>query len=384
MGNLILWLGYQLTYGRWQFSWGAWLVFGLLSGLAFWTLGMSLVYLLPVGVLILYRFQPRQILLIVLCLVGFLIGSSPWWGYNLSHEWAGLSMLLESQPGQTTVSEHLVSLLVVGLPAVFGLRYPWSVELAPLPVIIFGVLIYLAAGILLVKKLKDGRKPFAPGAALLLALFALSFFLIYLFTRFGIDATGRYLLPLNLLVVLLLAMLINEAWQRQPALGAMLLVLVLSINAFETWRAARLPDLITTQVDPITRFNNRYDADLMSFLSQHDEKRGYSNYWVSFRLAYLSQEELIFAAELPYKADMSLAPGDNRYPPYAQAAAESQRVAYITSLHPGLDALLRTKLAAFGISFDEQQIGPYHVFYNLSQAVAPAEIGLEAASSRSE
>ena len=51
-GNLILWLGYEIAYGKRQESYWAWLVFGLVAGLAFWTLALSLVYLLPVGIII--------------------------------------------------------------------------------------------------------------------------------------------------------------------------------------------------------------------------------------------------------------------------------------------------------------------------------------------
>ncbi len=376
MGNLVLLLGYQVSWGGWRYSWAAWLALGVVSGLAFWTLGMALVYLLPVLIVVVLRIDRRQGMLVGLCLAGFILGSSPWWLYNINQQWAALRMLLEAQPGQTTVADHLASLVVVGLPALFGLRYPWSVELSPLPVLMSSVLIYLLAGVNLLRKVIYERDSFSPGAGGLLGLFSLVFVLVFLLTRFGIDATGRYLLPLNLLVLLSLALLINEAWRIRPAAGILLLVLVLVVNGVETWRAASLPDLITTQVDPITRFDNHYDAELMAFLHQQGELRGYTNYWVSFRLAFSSDEELIYTAELPYKADFSLAPGDNRYLPYASEVAASEKVAYITSLHPDLVVALREGFSGVDVAFDENQIGPYHVFYNLSRRVTPGEIGI--------
>lgn len=377
LGNLILWLGYKISWSEQRYSSFSWSVLGLLGGLAFWTSGMALVYLVPVGLMLVWRFQPRQKLLVVLCLVGFVIGSSPWWLFNFNHGWAALRMLLESQPVSTSLSDHLISLMVVGTPALLGLRYPWSIDLSPLPALFLGVFIYIFGGVYLIRKLKDDRSSFSPGAIPFLGIFTLTFVLLFLLTRFGIDATGRYLLPSNLLVVFSLGLFINEAWQRRPVVGATLLVLLLVLNGYETWRAASLPELITTQLDPVTRFDNSYDVDLMKFLRQHDEKRGYSNYWVSFRLAFLSQEELIYAAELPYKIDMGLAPGDNRYSTYSQQVAESEKVSYITSLHPDLEARLRKQFQANKVSFKEQEIGPYHVFYNLSRTVSPKDIGLD-------
>ena len=41
----------------------------------------------------------------------------------------------------------------------------------------------------------------------------------------------------------------------------------------------------------------------MDFLEAEGLERGYSNYWVSYRIAFLSGERLIFVPRLPYKAD---------------------------------------------------------------------------------
>lgn len=377
MGNLILWLGYQVTWGKWQSAFGAWLALGMVGGLAFWTLGMALVYLLPVGIIILWRFRTRMAGLVLLCLVGFVIGSFPWWFYNLTHNWSALHMLIEAKPVNTSVSDHLISLLALGLPVLLGIRFPWSASLSPPLLLFINTLLYLCAGTYLVWKLRNDRETLASGTVYLLGIFMLIFTLVFLGTRFGIDASGRYLLPMYLLVVFTLALAINAAWEMRPVFGISLLLVVLTLNCIETWRAASLPDGITTQFDPITRFDNAYDAELMAFLRQEGETRGYSNYWVSFRLAFLSNEDLIYAAALPYKSDLSLASGDNRYPQYAQVVSESDRLAYITSLHPQLDGFLQDQYSALGVSFDERQIGPFHIFYNLSRAVQLSEIGLD-------
>ena len=60
------------------------------------------------------------------------------------------------------------------------------------------------------------------------------------------------------------------------------------------------PDRITTQFDEIARVDQRELDNLIAFLSETDETRGYTNYWVSYPLIFRSQEELVFYPALPY------------------------------------------------------------------------------------
>ena len=380
LGNLCLWLGYEVLFGRWQDSWKAWLALGLLAGLGFWTLALIAVYLLPLILLGLKRFSTRRARLYALAGVAFLFASSPWWLYNLAQPGAALAALTESSLAPSTPVDHLLQLGLLGLPALLGLRFPWSPVLAPLPVLFLSLLLYLGALGYLIGAFRKGKLPLAAGAGWLLALFVVSFLALFVLTHFGIDGTGRYLLPLYLPLLLVLAALVDAAWQRAPVFGLALLVLVLGLNLFETGRAALSPDGLTTQFDPISRFDNAYDAELIAFLRAQGELTGYSNYWVSYRLAFLSGEEILFAPRLPYKADLSYTPRDNRYPYYDQVAAHSKRVAYITSKHPLLDAQLRQGLERLGVGFSEKQLGDFHIFYALTRRVSPEELGLGADS----
>jgi hypothetical protein len=79
---------------------------------------------------------------------------------------------------------------------------------------------------------------------------------------------------------------------------------------------------------------------------------------------------------LPYHLDFRYTERDNRYAPYNDMVAQSERVAYITTNHPPLDKRLRDGFTDLGISWKETQIGNYHVFYNLSRPVRPSEIEL--------
>ena len=139
--------------------------------------------------------------------------------------------------------------------------------------------------------------------------------------------------------------------------------------------ALQYPPGITTQFDAVTRIDHRYDEQLVEFLSKHGETRGYSNYWVSYPLAFESDETLIYIPRLPYHLDFRYTDRDDRYEPYQVLVDESEHVAYITTFHPDLDRSIRASFRELGVMWDEEKIGDYQIFYNLSRLVRPEEIG---------
>ena len=112
--------------------------------------------------------------------------------------------------------------------------------------------------------------------------------------------------------------------------------LLLGYNVGATWQAAtRQPPGITTQFDPITWIDHTRDQELIDFLLEQGETRGYTNYWVQTPIAFLSNERIISAAALPYHLNLGYTPRDDRYPPYTQAVAQADRAFYITTIIPG-------------------------------------------------
>jgi hypothetical protein len=174
-----------------------------------------------------------------------------------------------------------------------------------------------------------------------------------------------------------LGALLAQVRAARPGLALAALVTVLGYNlAGNAWAVAHTPPGMTTQFDPISQLEPNREQELIAFLEAHDGARGYSNYWVSFPIAFLSDERVLLSAELPYKTDLRYKPRDNRYAPYIEAVAASPAAVYVTTNHPQLDALLRGRLDALGVTFAEHQIGSYHIFYDLSRKVLPDELGL--------
>jgi hypothetical protein len=102
-----------------------------------------------------------------------------------------------------------------------------------------------------------------------------------------------------------------------------LAVLVISYQAAGQIAAGASDSGFTAQFDTISHIDNDQDDALIAFLDAQGIRHGYTNYWVAYRLAFLTGERMQFSAAMPYKEDMSYNAADNRYKPYARATARA-------------------------------------------------------------
>ena len=374
LGNMILLAALDIGMGQETNSRYKWLVFGLLVGFGLWVFGLTLVYSLPAGGWLLWRLWQNRtgagsmIQRVLMAGGGFLLGAFPYWvgaaqlgGSLVAAELGGSAIAgVEGRGWLAQVGQHLISLLLLGTTVIFGLRPPWEVRWLGLPLLPF----VLGFWGWVVMRIFRGKK--SPGAWMLVGVM-LTLVAGFVFTPFGADPSGRYFVPLVVPLSLFAADAAVGLMRRFPRLGAGLILMVLAYNLVGTVQVARKhPPGITTQFDAVTWLDKRYDDDLITFLKENGETRGYTNYWVAYPLAFLSGEELIFIPELPYHLDFRHTPRDNRYAPYTEVVAQSERVAYITTNHPELEARLRVSFTNLGVLWEEEQLGNYHVFYNLN------------------
>ncbi len=392
INNLLWLLGWDILAERGQVSlW--WLIAGFLVGLGWWAMALVLVSVGPLALLGLWRFRPgamrrwpwRKFGLLVL---GLIVGVTPWLIATVQRGAdATLSDLLGTwfvtAPGDKRlggVGYRLFSMLLFNLPSLFGLRPPWSVEWIALPVGIVVLGSCLSALWWAIRRLHSVDEPDGVRIALASLLGAWLFLLLlFVFSPFGSDPTGRYLLPLYTPLAILFggwldSKLSSGRWGR--ILAPILLLLCLCYNFWGNLRSMlHNPPGLTTQFDPISHIPHDHDDALIAFLDSIGADRGYSNYWVAFRFAFLTGERIIFSPRLPYKADLSYTYGDDRYRPYTQALEAAERVVYVTSNNPSLDAEIRSRFEKLGVAYREKGIGPYTVFYALSQKVTPDDLG---------
>ena len=382
LGSMLLFVGHKLLHES-EKSLALWLVFGALAGLAFWTFGILVIYILPVGLLMLSRLRRQLWPHYLLITLAFFLFSSPWWIYNFAHENAALNVVFESDPMLVVpMSLRVLGFFCLGLPTLFGFRYPWSPQVV-LPALAWIVLtFYLAVLAFAVRAwyrrfaLRGTKGPNSESASGLTLLWLLVIVWLGLFfsTRFSIDSSGRYYLPLYSPLLIFAGVALATLRQRHRRLAIGLLGLVLAFNLSATFLALWQDQSgFTAQMSLERQFDNQHDQDLIAFLKEHGSY-GYSHHWITYKIAFLSDEQIILVAQLPYHSNLRYNPRDDRYPPYSRQAAASDRSVYVTFQEPHLDRLLRPSFAALGVSYREQDIGPYRVFYDLSAKVEPWQL----------
>jgi 4-amino-4-deoxy-L-arabinose transferase-like glycosyltransferase len=394
LGNLILLVALQIERAWQDGRQTRFLVYaslwGFLSGLGLWAFGLTLIYSFPSGLFILYRLLPSAIrqrvtwrlwIPLILLVAGFMVGASAWLAFAAQH---GLDQLIFELTGSAVASaeagafassvlSHLVNLLLLGSTVIFGLRPPWEMLWLGLPILPFVLFFWLAVCVWMVRK--AFRRHRSHGQFILLGV-VLTLLVGFLFTSFGVDPSGRYFVPLAVPLALFAADWILVITRRRR-IGAFALVLL--VVAYQLWgniQAAAGPAGLTTQFYAPSQIDHQYDDQLIQFLKSQGENTGYSNYWVSYPLAFLSEETLIFTPGLPYHTDLKYTSRDNRYLPYDQKVSQASHAAYITTLNPALDDYLRRQFQSLQVSWSEQKIGDFHVYYNFSRVVRLDEIHL--------
>ena len=346
LGNLLLLLGWDITHEH-RGSLGRWALLGLVAGIGWWTNGLIIAYALPVGGLILWDmwrnirkatppptppriqggestdravFAPSPevegsglarlyLLPILIALLFFLIGSAPWWAFNLQYDWAALRFYLPSNaPSQfagtdiapLSADQRLIGLFLLGLPAVIGLRFPWSPSFF-LP--IFGLAVLLIYALALYRFLRK-ESLLKPDGRLLIGGMIAWFCALFVVSRFSLDPTGRYFLPLILPLGIGLGALIAAIRLRWLRIALVAVVIGYNVAGMAIAMSNTPPGLTTIQL--YTHLPNSDDDALIGFLEQHGLTHGYTNYWIWFRLAFLSADRLEYSAVLPYKPDFEL------------------------------------------------------------------------------
>lgn len=427
IGNLILLTTHRIT---WEIDHGnekkvlwPWFALGFLSGIGLWAFGLSLVYSITAVIyLAWYLYRTRHMVqdsenaypfadklrnifnsqnidrpvirsgFVGILLVGLIFGSAPWWAYaqqtgfsTLFHELGGGAIAgVEGLNPLQQVFQHILNLSLFGTTVTLGLRPPWEIRwlampLAPL-VIIFWIVVVAYAVRKSIAELKIGPQGEAFSHAPLLMGILLILVVGFVLTPFGADPSGRYFLPAGVILAIFAAQAIKTWSLRLRKYAWVVVVLILSAHLWGTFQVARLfPPGLTTQFDRVTQIDHTYDQELIQFLRSKGEIRGFTNYWVAYPLAYLSDEEIIFVPKLPYHQDLRYTPRDNRYSEYNLMVNQAEKVAYITTNNPPLDMQIRSGFKKQNVSWRETQIGDYHIYYQLSKRTPPELLGLEGA-----
>jgi len=379
LSSILLYLGHRLLWEDADRPWH-WAIFGAVAGLSFWTFSILIVTLLPLFVFFLWRLRWKRWPGYLLGGVAFFVFSGPWWMQAM----AGLQVILLQDPLVKILpySTRLLAFVVLTLPALIGFREPWS-PYTNWPVLVPAAItaFYLMAILYSVRRIRrvDPAAPrVEPVGFGLLGAQALTWIVFYFGTRFSLDSTGRYIIILYSTLFIAAGLLLERIgrWRMSVAIGLLGALLVFNLGTHI--RAVNtVPPGITAQMNPDLNFGNASDQALIDFLAAHGG-RGYSHHWISYKIAYLSGEQVILASHLPHRTDLGWNPRDDRYASYATTVAASPDRMYVTHREPNLEDYLQSAFVKRGITYRIQDIGPYRVYYDLSAAVSPQELGLGA------
>ena len=255
-----------------------------------------------------------------------------------------------------------------------GIRPPWSIRWLMIPLLPFVLIFWMAV-------LYDGSRKLIKEKLnsyhSLLTLLGLVLSFGFVLTPYGDDPSGRYFLPFLIPMSIFGGELIATSGRKRRYLEIGMITFLIVYQLGGTIQAAmQNPPGLTTQYDQVAQVDHTSMNELIEFLEINEIYRGYSNYWVSYPLAFLSREEIIFIPRLPYHEDFRYTERDDRYQPYTDLVKSADTVAYITTRHPELDEYLQEQFKYRDITWQQERIGDYTVYYHLSSSIHAEDIGL--------
>ncbi len=375
LGNMLLITTVLLTRrtSRAKFYVPLIILLGLTAGIMFWIGWLGFYYLLPVGVLLLWkgRYTWRAW---GLGFLTFLIGSFPFWQYNFAHNFESVRLYFgESSDDLGAVLPAIFSdFWRALLPRLVSSTAQWTSDVpnwgAWLAVGLYG------GGIVYVIVSRRIRRT----DRVLLLLFLGTTIAVYLLSGFGrnalnpygIDATGRYVLMLHTLLPLGLAGLIADFYSRRTPYKLTAAILCAAVLALNLWGSFT--------IDPLRAFDSPYYMrlpDSLDPLIDYLDANDIQHVWTEVGLGHILMFETqgrILAGDF---YDKEIAHGLVRFPAAYAAVADAERVAYVGVIRPNQDPLpMQNVLEALAIPYTLERVTPDLAVYIPLEPTNPATV----------
>lgn len=328
---------------------------GLLSGLAWWTNYLSIVYILPVGLFLFLK--DKKVLFskdILFLFFFFLVGSLPLWVYNLFHQFPITGI---ANPGAASnIIPYLKDFFINAFPILLGFLPPLSRDRLDLAGYLIIGPIFMAAILYYVYRFRQSIQsivmlslPETKGGELLLFIFLFNI-VLHLFTNYGIrlsDNDQKYLLPLYTCLPVFLSLLLSDLKKISAGLSYGLLGLVLFFNLTGNLRHDGWPFFNPKEFSNFQEREKVRDR-LIDFLT----KKGYRRFYCvtdGYQLTFKSKEALISAH--PYQESCLK---------YADLVDASPNPAY---LFEGEDQGFEENMKAIGGTYRKVKAPDGHLIY---------------------
>ena len=297
-----------------------WAILGFAAGMGWWASPNIVYFGLPAVIWLLSRASGQLIRFLPVSLPAALLGAAPWLAFNVVNRMASLHAPTIDPYNEGHLG-HVISLFRIGLPVALGVHSPffdmwiWGAG---------GIAMYAGAATLVLLFIARARGP------RLLVVLVLLIYPVVIFVFPGSPrGSARYVMFAAPFLALALCGVSSHIRYWAPLT---LVALAITFSGF-----TYIP--LSPDVAPLVRT-----------LDQHGISGVVANYWVAYRLSFLTGERIV---ALPYH--------DSRYPAYATKVRSGPSVAYVfESGSPEEDAFVHT-LQAQRITFEKFGAATYDV-----------------------
>jgi hypothetical protein len=338
LGNIILLITHRQVVQKASLSLLLLFFLGLLWGIAWWTHPISIIYLVTSCFFLIF-FKKEWILRgkVLSTALGFLLGSCPFWIWNVKHDFPFLSFSRYNERPNWVLK-------ITGFPEQLLDFFNESFKKTPSPpsyaltAIFLGAVLFLILG----RKWLIKRFPSSQGPRLLL-LFFTTFCLIYIGSRFSEQNALRYILPLYTIIPICSVLI---CYPLMMASRNIFIGLVVSILILTTYQQSSLQVFLDRNA---TRYNKQLQVEhtLFDFLRKTNHRYVYApEYWSAAELTFNAREYPAFSLLF-----------NDRYPLYTLSAdASSEPVFVLEGKHrKSFEEMFR----AAGGTYKKELFSPY-------------------------
>ncbi len=229
--------------------------------------------------------------------VAFILGGLPFWIFNVTHNFVSFDMF---QAGTNEeIKKHVSKFLSVSLPILLGGKRFWQETDYFYNSTFFVSLIY-GIGLLVFIRIRvasllrlvvlriDREKPVE-----ILIFHFLACGVIFIISSFGyLYEAPRYLLPMYVSVFPISGIVIDWCWARYKLVGSVFFAAMLIVNFMTAFSGGR-----SIPGEPVVFMKDRVSRDhslLIKWLNERKIKWVRTNYWIGYRLAFETGEDIRF------------------------------------------------------------------------------------------
>lgn len=349
------------------------IVIGMLLGIGWWVNNQILYFIVPIalfsflhlvrGLRLDIRSMLEALRVTLFGALAFVVGSTPYWLYNLERGFPSLGMFGRSPLKE--IVQHCGGLFDTAIPILLGAKHFWETEqIFPASTAVYYAMYgFILAAVLYARRaqirlLLCGKIDSAAPIEMFFVFLAVAC-AIFVVSTFGwLSKAPRYLLPTYVGLFVVCGYACREVFWRSRALGTLCVGFILVLNIASSYAGGRaIPG------EPIVFAGERVSRDhseLLSTLERLGITKVKTNYWIGYRLAFETNERVTFYG--------SGDPRQVRIRGYESGLGDSERERLpLLVVRPEAEAI-RPALIRLGFTFKEIQASGYTLFYELEKS----------------